>query len=257
MIPWANLDWDNLDFDNFNVSAIEWSTPDWASQSWMDIIGVGGEGGISPGVCTFMSMAVELTEQLGALGSCTCDETNGLEMSCNFTEICAETDADVCGTIQMTLDFDTLSAVNNTVCIDYSEDIHPTTCFSFEIPVAAQNFVPGCNATYGEQGDCKCTIDENFCIVVDCSEFEPTAVTDTCQFVGLGGQAEAKGLMLAFAAPEEEASATDETTGEDAAVDATPDSSEQSSVDGSPASMTQLSVGAGVFALVSSFLLHL
>lgn len=251
MIPWETLNWDNLDFDNFNVSAIEWSNSDWASKNWTDLIGMEGAGITSPGVCTFLAKAVEMSEQLGDLGSCACNDTNGLEMSCNFTETCAETDDGLCGTVQMTLDFVSVAAVDNSVCIDYSEDIHPKTCFSYKIPVAGQNDAPGCSASYGDQGNCKCTIDENLCITVDCSEFEPTAITDTCQSVSLGGQVQARSLMLDFKTPQEEAVLTDETNGEDN-VNGVPEDSDLSD-GGSSAPWAQLSVIAASIAFFSSF----
>jgi hypothetical protein len=251
MIPWENLDWDNLDFDNFNVSEIEWSNSDWASQTWTDLIGLGGEGETSPGVCMFLSMAVELTEQLGGLGACACNGKDGMQIGCNFTNVCAETEDGLCGSVEMTLNFNSLAAVDANVCIDYAEDIHPETCFSYKLPVAGQNDAPECSATYGDEGSCKCTIDENMCIVVDCSDFVETAITDTCQFVGLGGQVEAKSLMLDFKAPVVEEAVTDETNGEES-VDVIPTESDQSA-DSSSASFSHLSVAA-IVALFSGVL---
>jgi hypothetical protein len=251
MIPWDVLDWENLDWMNFNFTAIQWSSPEWLSTGWLDIVGDVG-GGVSSGVCTLMSKAVQLTEALGMEGSCSCDSENGLEIVCKYSEVCTEssTGEEVCSSLNMTLGFDELAGVDNEVCMDYSRDGHPRTCFSYTIPVADTSMPPECSATYGDAA-CKCTIDENFCITVDCSEFEPSAKIDTCQVVGLDGAVEAQTFVLAFGTPEEVAATTDEETTEDI-IDVDTSTSASLSTEGSAASMVQLSaIAAAVVSLVS------
>jgi hypothetical protein len=209
MIPWQSLDWDHLDWDLFNVTAIEWSSPEWLTESWTNLVGNVTQG-VSEGVCTFMESAVQLTEQLGVEGSCKCGTTvsNGLVIDCDFSEICLDNGVGsvgpepLCAGVNMTLNYDNLAGVDNEVCMDFLGDTHPLTCFSYTIPFADDSMEPSCSATYGD-GQCQCSIDENFCILVDCSEFEPSAVMDTCQIVDLGGAVEAQRFMLPFQVPEE------------------------------------------------------
>lgn len=188
-------------------------------------------------------MAVELTEQLGVEGSCACDGEDGMQISCNFTKVCADGEDSLCGDVEMKLNFDSLSAVDANVCIDFAKDIHPETCFTYKIPVAGQNIAPECSATYGDKGTCKCTIDEKLCISVDCSEFEPTAVTNTCQLVSLGGQVEATSLVMNFESPVVEQEDVVEST-----------SSAQVPEGSSAPSFIHLNVAVGVIALLSGFL---
>jgi hypothetical protein len=216
MIPWQSLDWDNLDWANFNVSAIQWSSPDWLEESWSNLVG-GVSDGVSDGVCTLMTMAAQLTEQLGATGKCTCNSDDGLSIDCDFAEICVGEIAEqkragdpVCASVNMTLSYDTVAGIDNNVCMDFFGDSHPETCFSYTIPVADQDMEPTCTATYGGE-TCTCSMDEKMCLLVDCSEFEATAVMDTCQIVDMNGAVEASRFVLPFQAPEKEA-ITDATT---------------------------------------------
>ena len=117
-------------------------------------------------------------------------------------------------------------------------------------PLQTTSMPPECSATYGD-GECTCTMDENFCITVDCSEFEPSAKIDTCQVVGLDGAVEAQSFMLAFGTPEEDTTTTDEETTEDI-IDVDTNESSSLSNEGSAASMVQLSViAAAALPLVS------
>jgi len=96
-VPWKSLNYEEPDWDNFNVSAIQWKNPDMMTNSWTDLIGGdfdlgdGVSGIISSGVCKLMSQVVKLTDELGIEGSCTCDEIDGLAMSCDFLDLCIET----------------------------------------------------------------------------------------------------------------------------------------------------------------------
>jgi hypothetical protein len=262
MIPWQGLDWDQMDWANFNVSAIEWSNQDWLAESWTNLVGNVNEG-VSEGVCTFLETAVSLTEQLGAKGSCKCGTTvsDGLVIDCDFSEICVDNTvgglapSSLCASVNMTLNYDKLSGVENKVCMDFKEDIHPQTCFSYTIPFADQNMTHSCSATYGDD-QCTCSIDENFCIIVDCSEFEETATMNTCQVVDIGGAVAAERLMLPFQIPaepqepEEEIIEVSETSGQS---DATPISSQL--VDGDD-SAAFLMPGGRIAALASFSIIY-
>jgi hypothetical protein len=260
MIPWQGLEWDQLDWANFNVTAIEWSSPDWLTQSWSNLVG-SVDDGISEGVCTFLETAVSLTEELGTEGSCKCGSTvsDGLVIDCDFSEICVDNGVGsvgpdpLCATVNMTLNYDKLSGVDSKVCMDFLGDTHPQTCFSYAIPFADKNMNRSCSATYGD-GQCKCAIDENFCILVDCSDFEKTATMNSCQVVDLGGAVAAQRFMLPFQVPEveqqptEEVSSVPEPSGQS---EATSTSSELANGDGGDSAAFAMSRGS--IASVASF----
>jgi hypothetical protein len=261
MIPWQGLDWDHMDWANFNVTAIEWSSPDWLTQSWSSLVGNVSEG-MSEGVCTFLETAVSLTEALGVEGSCKCGPTvsDGIVIDCDFSEICVDSNnmnsaAPLCASVNMTLNYDKLSGVDNKVCMDFSEDTHSQTCFTYTIPFADQNLTHTCSATYGN-GQCSCSIDENFCILVDCSEFEETAIMNSCQVVDLGGAVEAQRFMLPFQTPEVKQTPAEEVMDgpePSSQNDVTPVSSELADADGGDSASFMMSRGS--IATMASFLI--
>lgn len=69
----------------------------------------------------------------------------------------------------------------------------------------------GCTARYGAAGnDCVCTIDANNCLVVDCSDYEPLAVSADCQVVDLAGSSVSRsGIVPSFRIPEADAVVSD------------------------------------------------
>jgi len=174
LIPWTNLQWDNLDWANFNISAIQWTSPKWLSTSWSDLVG-DVRNGVSGGVCHLMTSAVQLSAELSSEGSCSCNSSNSLTIDCDFAEICVDSNIQgdaqtkaLCSSVNMTLNFDNLSGVENEVCMDFVGDTHPKTCYSYTIPFADQTMQPKCSATYGDSGECVCTIGKDLCITVDC-----------------------------------------------------------------------------------------
>jgi len=106
----------------------------------------------------------------------------------------------LCGNVSMNLTFESLAQVDADICIEYSD--YPETCYSYPIPVADQSTPRVCTARYGEE-NCRCAMDENFCMSVDCTDFEPLALTDECQVVSLAGAIQPERLMLGFKVPEE------------------------------------------------------
>jgi hypothetical protein len=218
-VPWETLNYDKLDWDNFNVSAVQWNNSEMMTKSWTDLIGGnfdlsnvgdGVSGIVSSGVCKLMSQVVKLTDELGIEGSCSCDDTDGLAMSCEFSNLCidvvdvggiiGDSNNTLCGNVSMNLTFESLAQVDADICIEYSD--YPETCYSYPIPVADQSTPRVCTARYGEE-NCRCAMDENFCMSVDCTDFEPLALTDECQVVSLAGAIQPERLMLGFKVPEE------------------------------------------------------
>lgn len=208
-VPWANLDFNNLDSDNFDVANVQWDNfLNTANETWMDLIGdnptFGGVEGLSEGVCTLMYQAVNLSQDLGTESSCTCgydESSSALKLSCDFQEACTNEDDPLCGSASVDLTYDSLMKISADVCIQYLD--FPETCYSYGIPfaeVAGLNmpaFSRDCSARYGGEGNnCRCTIDENSCLQVDCTDFEPLAVTDQCQVVGFDDAAEDPSTVL-------------------------------------------------------------
>lgn len=70
-----------------------------------------------------------------------------------------------------------------------------------DVPIMAAR---DCSARYGEPGynnQCTCTIDANNCLTVDCTAFEPLAVTADCQVVDLDGATTASRMIPQFEKP--------------------------------------------------------
>jgi hypothetical protein len=171
-----NIDWENLDVTNFDLDMIDWQNTDWNNTQWSDLFSVNVNEDV---VCPTLQRAIDMSE--GFAGNCDCGE-GGFDIDCSFEEVC--TDASLCGSVNLNFGFDNVGAVDGKACVDFSNDEHLQTCFSYVIPFADSTSLPTCEATYG--GDqCSCEIDENFCVKIDCSEFEPTAVTDSCQIISL------------------------------------------------------------------------
>jgi hypothetical protein len=93
----------------------------------------------------------------------------------------------------MNLTFESLAQADANICTEYSD--YPETCYSYPIPVANQGTPRVCTGRYGE-GNRRCTVDEFFCMSVDCTDFEPLALTDECQVVSLAGVIQPEILML-------------------------------------------------------------
>jgi hypothetical protein len=214
-IPWETMDFENLDFANFNVSSVNWGE-EFLGQTWLDLVGdnptfLNAEE-LSPGVCTILYQAASLTETMGAESSCDCgyDETQkALNLSCNFAETCTDGEGPLCGNVRLDLTYASLDEIFAEVCIQYAQ--FPETCYSYGIPFAdvlsgaatgdlTTPFFRDCSAKYGgADNNCKCTMDENSCLTVDCSDFEPLAITDECQVIDFGE--DPSGVVLNFRSP--------------------------------------------------------
>ena len=208
-VPWANLDFDNLDSANFDVADVQWENfLSTADETWTDLIGDNptfrSVDGLSEGVCTLLYQAVSLSQDLGAESSCTCgydEASSALKLSCDFEESCTGEDDPLCGSARVDLTYESLTKISADVCIRYLD--FPETCYSYGIPFAEvagstePSFFRDCSAQYGgENNKCKCTVDENSCLQVDCTEFEPLAITDQCQVVGFDEAAEDPSRVL-------------------------------------------------------------
>jgi hypothetical protein len=180
-VPWETLDLENLDFDNFDITAVEWGGENGdfefdfdgefedfvadLESTWRDLFGdnptfFDADEKLSDGVCTLMAQAVDLSEELGADGSCSCgyeDSTGVMALSCAFSETCVAEDEStttgdnilgiglppLCGSVTMNLTYANLAEIYADVCVTYSD--FPKTCYSYGIPFASSPFPPGDN----------------------------------------------------------------------------------------------------------------
>merc|ERR1719215_1053792 len=172
-------------------------------------------------------------EQLGWESSCECDydeKKSALELNCDFSKAdCTDKNSlQPCNSVDVTLTYAQLETINANVCIQY--ELFPETCYSYDIPFTAvvggsttstpNETLPlgpptdlvtppalftDCSAQYAVPGNtCKCTIDENNCMTVDCTDFDPLAVTDNCQVIDLKGTPEDPSkVVLNFKTPGE------------------------------------------------------
>jgi hypothetical protein len=194
-IDWGTIDWNNIDWQNFGFDRVNWTSMDWPSLTW---------GSIFPTDMTVVDICPILTQYVLGMdeelsGDCACDGEleSGFSVLCSFEKQCTENGAndaiaisqtdslpstEICGDIVLDLGFDGVGSVSGNLCVDFEEDIHPTTCIEYSIPIADQESLPTCTATYGSD-PCECTIDQNLCVKVDCSAHEETAVMDQCQIL--------------------------------------------------------------------------
>ena len=178
-IDWMSVDWENMDWPNFDMDSL-WNHSNWDSTEWRDIFDINVDATM---ICPVLENLAGMGEEFGIAGGCACagDSTSGLDLDCSFEEVCTDNNDDsLCGSTDITFEFDDLGSIAGEACVDFAGDDHPNTCFSYNIPLADPNTLPECAATYGEAA-CGCTIDENFCVSIDCSAYDSAAVTDTCQ----------------------------------------------------------------------------
>lgn len=202
-IDWNAIDWNNIDWTNFGFDQVNWTSMDWPSLTW---------GSVFSNITDSVDICPILTQEVLGMddeieGSCTCsgDLSSGFNVRCSFEKQCAgpvaiddgavaiarqsstlipSTD-EICGDVVLDLGFEgTVGSVNGNLCVDFAEDVHPTTCIEYSIPIADLTSLPTCTATYGGQ-PCNCVIDESLCVAVDCSEYEETAVMDQCQILSV------------------------------------------------------------------------
>jgi len=218
-VNWDNLDWANVDWDNFNFDLVNWTAMDWPTMTWDSIFGETLL--MTEDICPILTEQIlKLDDQLA--GSCTCNNDAGYNnVLCKFVSQCTadipDFDGDendgataisrtnmnsgLCGDILFDLGFnDGIDSIDTKLCVDFEEDIHPTTCIDFGIPFADTESDPTCTATYGGKA-CTCSIDKDLCVVVDCSEWEETAIMDTCQKISPVETTEVREMVPKFGIP--------------------------------------------------------
>lgn len=200
-IDWTNLNWDLLDWKNFNFDMVDWTGVDWEKITWGSLF---GNDASDAGVCIALGRALAMD---GAIANgCYCegeDDDDELTMTCPIDEVCTS-DSLLCGNISLGFNFLTVDGIGGSFCVEFVDDVHPTTCLNYTIPVADKETSPTCHATYGGN-ECTCTISDDTCVLIDCSEFEPSAVMDTCQKLELNETESIVNYVPAFAIPSTDA----------------------------------------------------
>lgn len=223
-IDWNSIDWNNIDWSHFGFDQVNWESMDWASLTWDSVFSSIAD---SADVCPILTQEVLGMDEELASSACTCSSStsagdgsgaSGYNVQCSFENQGAglamvEDDVDtparsvggrrqmapteeLYGDVVLNLGFEeTVGSVQANLCVDFEEGIHPTTCIEYSIPIADLTSPPTCTATYGSE-PCKCVIDENLCVTVDCSEYEATAVMDQCQNLSLSATADGEPTML-------------------------------------------------------------
>ena len=222
-IDWTAIDWSNIDWSHFGFDQVNWESMDWASLTWGSVFSSLSD---STDVCPILTEEVLGMDEELATSSCTCsttsssgddDNASGYNVRCSFDNQGAGLAVVEDGVVasarsgggrrmasteelhgDVVLDFgfeETVGSVQANLCVDFAENVHPTTCIEYSIPIADQTSLPTCTATYGSQ-PCDCAIDETLCVTVDCSKYEATAVMDQCQNLRIEATAEEPTMLV-------------------------------------------------------------
>jgi hypothetical protein len=186
---------------NETNGSTDWSS-DTAWMDWFDNLWA-NSGADGMDICPLLETAVGMGQAFGIEADCTCtgDMMTEMQIACSFdqcvdastivdgiTAVSASRQADnsLCGTIGLNITFGgTAGGVTTSVCADFPGEQYKETCFSYEV-----SMVPGstptqsCMATYGGL-ECDCSIDNTFCLNVNCSSYLPGAAIDTCQVLSM------------------------------------------------------------------------
>lgn len=182
---------------------------DWSNENaWMDwFTSLSSESQLLDNfdICPLLETAVGMGQAFGIEANCRCtgNMTTSMKLSCAFDQ-CVDTSTIVdeitaeatsrqadsagtrCGSIGLNITFGGNSGtVTTTVCADFPNEQYRETCFSYEV-----SMIPGsppkqsCTASYGGL-ECDCSIDNTFCLNVNCSSYLPGAALDTCQVLSM------------------------------------------------------------------------
>jgi hypothetical protein len=146
--------------------------------------------------CSFIKAAINIGTDFGEKAKCECKGDFAIDLGCSFDE-CAP-GSEVCGTVNLDFDFgEPDGIINITACTSFKDDKFKETCISHRMDVTGDGGITWitagsdysgttetCEATYGGQ-QCECIIDDNGCMLVDCSPFLYGGKTDTCQFLSM------------------------------------------------------------------------
>lgn len=204
---WTMPDWSNVDWNDFSLENFDWEGIEWTSEAWEDFMRNVQDAADSVDVCPILEVAVGIGQAFGIAGDCTCEGGQGqpLSIECGFKDLCLTGDV-LCASagLNFTMDSGTGSVVTSA-CLDPSIAGYEEICFSYKMERASGQSGFGsifdlehsCNASYGDQ-PCKCEMEDDLCLMLDCSAYLPGAKMDTCQQLAFDNAEDSITLMPRF-----------------------------------------------------------
>ena len=128
----------------------------------------------APNSCDQVRLLDELVSP-DARDSCGCDEAT---ISCHYGSVCSSKNGVCAGSVDISIDFSDGLLV--TSCANYSDSFEEM-CFDLIVSSDDQE-LSQCTGTYGGK-ECSCQVCEEGGrgVSIDCSEYNPLAITDGCQ----------------------------------------------------------------------------
>jgi hypothetical protein len=138
-VEWGKIDWKNLDWSKFSFQNIDWGNAEMKSLD--DLTSIFEDTILEDfTVCSVLEKIVGISDVFGEAGECVCGGSilDGISVECNFEKVCSDDEQDeICASVDLKLSYDTMATVSSNVCVNYSEDEHPETSFSYNIPLLA------------------------------------------------------------------------------------------------------------------------
>lgn len=191
-IDLQNMDWDQMVslMDDIDWQNIDWNNGELAWEEWLDTLSTALPEDLD--VCSVVEMGIGMSMEFAEEANCECvgDLATGLEIDCSFKACAyAGTDDETCGVMDMSFNFDSTSGeIDVSACADMDDDDFEKICFGYRMDVTNGSDItpaaPTCEASYGDL-TCDCSMNESFCMSLDCSSILPGAVTDTCQVLSM------------------------------------------------------------------------
>jgi len=206
-IDLSDLIGDGFDFNFENILSIDWTN----TNAWQELLTDVMDGidmseieldWTDVNACGVLQLVNGIAPSFGVNGNCTCDGNlaTGLEIGCGFSG-CAFDDGDGAGCGEVSLDMSLAQGedagaglVDIQACTKFNNDdgddeneneAFEEACISYAVDMSNDGQpVSTCSASYGD-GTCGCTIDENSCVTVDCSDIREDAVMEQCMPLGL------------------------------------------------------------------------
>lgn len=138
-------------------------------------------------VCSLVEIGIGMSTGFALKASCDCFGSfqSGVSVNCAFDQ-CAFGKS-VCGNVDLGFEFGRDGKVQVNACADFSVDDYEDICFSYILDFRnLKNDAQNCEASYGGN-PCACSIDDTFCLSVDCTPFLPGGTMDTCQMLSMVG----------------------------------------------------------------------
>jgi len=198
----SDLIGDGFDFNFENILSIDWTN----TNAWQELLTDVMDGidmseieldWTDVNACGVIQLVNGIAPSFGVNGNCTCDGNlaTGLDIGCGFSG-CAFDDEEGCGEVSLDMslaqgedagaglvDIQACTKFNNDD--DDDDEAFEEACISYAVDMSNDGKpVSTCSASYGD-GTCGCSIDDNSCVTVDCSDIRQDAVMEQCMPLGL------------------------------------------------------------------------